>query len=84
MPRDKALGLITELHERFGDAEQSPEQVRLLRDLEQHIHELDEAEKPRADFVEPLETILAEAEIKHPAIATLVRSLLDTLKNIGV
>lgn len=84
MPKQKAIALITELHERFADEEESAQQKRLLTELEQHIHGLDEQEPPEPGMLDALEVLVTDAEVKHPAIAGVMRNLLETLRNIGV
>ena len=84
MPKQKAITLISDLHDRFGDDEQSAEQKRLLESLQQHIHELGEEDAPEPDFIDALEVLVTDTEVEHPAIATVLRTLVDTLKNIGV
>lgn len=84
MPKQKAISLISDLHDRFGDDEQSAEQKQLLESLQQHIHELGEEDTPEPDFIDALEVLVTDTEVEHPAIATVLRALVDTLKNIGV
>ncbi len=84
MPKQKAIALISDLHERFGDDEQSAQQKQLLNSLQQHIHELGEEDAPEPDFIDALEVLVTDTEVEHPAIATVLRTLVDTLKNIGV
>jgi uncharacterized coiled-coil protein SlyX len=84
MPKQKAITLISDLHDRFGDDEQSAEQKQLLDSLQQHIHELGEEDAPEPDFIDALEVLVTDTEVEHPAIATVLRTLVDTLKNIGV
>jgi uncharacterized coiled-coil protein SlyX len=84
MPKQKAIALIGELHQKFGDDQVSEGQKNLLLSLEQHIHTLGEAEAPEPDFVDTLDTLVTEAELDHPAMAAVMRNLLETLKNIGI
>lgn len=84
MPKQKAIGLITDLHERFADDVVSDKQQQLLKEVELHIHGLGEAESPEPGFVDALEVLVTDIEADHPVAAGLVRNLVETLKNIGV
>lgn len=84
MPKQKAIALMTELHERFADDVESEQQKQLLSELQQHVHELGEAEAPEPDMVDALEVLVTDAEASHPAVVGTLRSLLETLRNIGV
>jgi uncharacterized protein DUF4404 len=84
MPKQKAIALITELHEKFADDQVSDKQKELLMEIERHVHNLGEAEAPEPDFIDTLDTLVTDAEIEHPAMASVMRNLLETLKNIGV
>ncbi len=84
MPKEKALALISDLHDRFGNDLTSPEQSNLMQQLESHIHELGEEEPVEPSFVEAVEMYVTEIEEEHPKAAVVVRQILDTLKNIGV
>lgn len=84
MPKQKAIALIGELHDKIADDTQSEQQRQLLQELETHIHELGEKEPPEPSFLDSVEVMLNDAELKHPAVAGVVKNLLDTLRNIGV
>lgn len=84
MPKQKAIGLISDLHERFADDSVSKEQVQLLSDVQQHIHELGEADTPEPDFIDALEVLVTDLEVEHPTASGILRNLVETLKNMGV
>lgn len=84
MPKAKIENLMTELHERFGEVEPSPQQTQLLAQLEQHMHSVTEGDKSDLTPVETIELLLDNVGEDHPRVATVLRELMDTLKNIGV
>jgi len=43
-----------------------------------------EGPKPRSDFTETEEILLAEVEDEHPKAAALVREIINALNSIGV
>lgn len=84
MPQKKIENLISQLHEQFGTVEPSPQQQKLMRDLESHIHSAGEPTPQDPSLIESAELMLESLGEEHPRTATIVRELLDTLKNIGV
>lgn len=84
MPKEKAIALIGEIHDRFASDERSPQQAQLLSTLERHIHTLGDDEAPEPSLVESLEVFLNETEMKHPQLSAVLKNLLDTMKNIGI
>lgn len=84
MPKAKIENLMTELHDRFGEVEPSPQQTQLLAQLEQHMHSVTEGDKSDPTPVETIELLLDNVGEDHPRVATVLRELMDTLKNIGV
>jgi Mg-chelatase subunit ChlI len=84
MPKEKVAHLITDLHDRFGDDLVSPQQQSLLEQVKTHAHEMDEAEPADPDFLQVVETFVTEVESEHPNAASILKQVLDTLKNIGV
>lgn len=84
MPKQTAIHLITDLHERFGDEITSPEQQALLEQVKLHIHNMDEAEPADASFLESLSQLTTELEVEHPRAAAVMEQILNTLKNIGI
>ncbi len=84
MPKQTALHLITDLHERFGDDITSPEQQALLEQVKLHIHNMNESEPTDPTFLDTLEQLTTELEVEHPRAASILEQLFTTLKNIGV
>lgn len=84
MPKQKAENLITDLHERFADDLTSPEQVALLAQVKNHIHNMNEADPADPTFLDTVERLVAEIEVEHPTAASILEQVLSTLKNIGV
>jgi hypothetical protein len=84
MPKARIENLMTELHDRFGELEPSPQQEQLLAELQKHLHAVTESDKPDLTPVETIELLLDNLGEDHPRVATVLRELMDTLKNIGV
>tara|TARA_R110001592_G_scaffold138511_6_gene357810 strand:- start:24531 stop:24785 length:255 start_codon:yes stop_codon:yes gene_type:complete len=84
MPKQKAEHLITDLHERFADELVSPEQLALLDQVKNHIHNMNEDEPADPTFLETVEQLVAEIEVEHPIAASILEQVLTTLKNIGI
>ena len=84
MPKQKVQHLITELHDRFGDDLEGPQQQQLLAQLQNHIHSLDDSETVEPSFIESLDLLVAEVEIEHPHVASILTQIIETLKNIGI
>lgn len=84
MSPEKAQSLISQLHDLYGTDETSPEQRRLLADLERHVHTRGSAEEPDPVPLETLENLVEEMAAEHPRTATVMRQLMETLKNMGI
>lgn len=84
MPIETAKHLISELHDRFGSEIESPQQQELLKQLQRHVHGLDEKEPVDPSFLESLDNYFIDAEQSHPQVVSVVRQLIETLKNIGI
>lgn len=84
MPKEQAKALITELHDKFGDDITSGQQQDLMMRLNAHIHELGEKDPVDPTMMDAVELYLNELENDHPQAATVVKQLLDTMKNIGI
>jgi len=84
MPKEKIEGLISSLHEHFGDDLTSPQQQQLMDSMKHHLHAWGESEQPQPTFKESLEMLLEEVEDEHPKAATLIKEVLKILNDIGV
>jgi hypothetical protein len=84
MPKQHAKNLISELHDKFGDDNTSSQQADLMMRLNAHIHELNEEDPVDPTMIDAVELYLTELEADHPQGASVVRQLLETLKNIGI
>ena len=84
MPKQKAENLITDLHERFADDLVSPEQVALLEQVKNHIHNMSDADPADPTFLDTVEQLVTELEVEHPTAASILEQVLNTLKNIGI
>jgi hypothetical protein len=84
MPKAKIENLMTELHERFGEMDTSPQQERLLGELQAHVHDVSEGSVKDPTPLETIQLMIDDLGDNHPNVSALLRELLDTLKNIGV
>jgi len=84
MAEPKIENLISELHELYGSDETSPQQKKLLADLERHIHPAGAADEPDPVPLDTLERLVAEMAKDHPKSAAAMFQVLEVLKNMGV
>lgn len=84
MPKQKLENLMSQLHEQFGTVEPSPQQQRLMRDLEAHVHNASEPTPEDPSLIESAELLIESLEGEHPRSTAILREILATLKNIGV
>lgn len=84
MPQKKIDSLMSQLHEQFGTVDPSPQQEKLMRDIESHIHNASEPTPHDPSLTESAELLLESLGEDHPRTTAIMRELLDTLKNIGV
>ncbi len=76
--------LITRLHDLFGNEEVSPEQQRLMSELERHTHAAGSDETPDPRPVDTLEAMLEDFEEDHPQVSAVLGQIVNALKNMGV
>lgn len=84
MPEQKMEALMSELHELFGDQKPTPQQEQLMRNLEQHIHNVGEPDTERLNLVESLEVLIEDIEADHPRSSAVLREILARLRDMGV
>ncbi len=84
MPKKLAENLISQLHDTFAGAETSAQQALLMQNLKDHMHHWDEPESPDPTLADTVELLLDEVGQDHPKAATIIKQLLETLKNIGI
>jgi hypothetical protein len=84
MPKQTLKNLISSLHDNFGENETSLQQQQLMRDLESHIHGMNEAAPTDPNIQETLTHLLEEVEIRNPKSAAIIREVMDALKNMGI
>jgi predicted DNA-binding transcriptional regulator YafY len=84
MPNKKIENLMSELHGLFGSDMPSPQQQKLLEDLQAHIHSSLEPDPLDPSLTETAEMLVESIEQEHPRAVAIIRDILDTLKNIGV
>lgn len=84
MPRQHLENLITRLHQEFSPGQTSPEQQRLLAELQLHLHNSSE---PTPTDLTPADTanlLLETLEEEHPQAAGIVREIIETLGRLGI
>ena len=89
MPKKTLEHLITTLHERFGSDLVSPEQQKLLQDLQAHMHNIgddgiDEKATVDADVKDTLTLLIEAVEEEHPQAAVTIRQVVEALGKMGI
>jgi hypothetical protein len=84
MSKEKVEDLISSLHERFADDLVSPQQQKLMDELRNHMHAMDENDQSTPDLQDTLGALLEDVEHQHPQAAIVVREVLEALKNMGI
>ena len=84
MPKQTLQNLISSLNDNFGDDLSSPQQQQLMQALQNHIHALDEDDTADPGIQETLGLLVEEIEAQHPQAATVVREVMQALKNMGI
>ncbi|MDT8398787.1 MAG: DUF4404 family protein [Pseudomonadales bacterium] len=82
MPKEKIAGLISDLHERFGDDETSPQQKQLMAQLQSQLDGWQGPAPADGDMEKTAELLLEDIEEHHPKAARVIREILETLANI--
>ena len=82
MPKQKLEGLISDLHDKFGDDETSPEQARLIAQLQSQLSEWEGPEPADGDVEETARLLMQDIADKHPKAAKVVKEILETLANL--
>lgn len=83
MPTSKLSQLMKQLHQTFDEADPSPQQVRLLMDLEAHVHSASQGAPVTPTPLETVELMLESLGADHPKTEAVLRELIDTLKTLG-
>ena len=83
MPKERIAGLITELHDTFGDEAASDQQKQLLATMRDNAHALGE-EEHNITMLETANLLLEEISEDHPQAASVVRQIIKLLGDIGV
>lgn len=87
MSKANLRSLLGQLHERLAHAEALDAESRALlltvaRDIEKALAA--DAPAPAAAAGEPLETLAVRFEADHPALAGVLRQIMDTLGKAGI
>ena len=83
MPKERIAGLITELHDTFGDDVTSEQQKALLAAMAENAHAIGENEH-NVTMLETANLLLEEISEDHPQAASIVRQIIKLLGDIGV
>jgi len=86
MAQENLRELLAQLHTRLGDARSlDDESRRLLTTLSQDIERaLGRASEETAPARTSLEGAVVQLEAEHPALATVIRQLIDALGKAGI
>jgi hypothetical protein len=86
MAQENLRELLAQLHTRLGQAQSlDPESRKLLTALSRDIeHALGRASQETAPARSSLEGAAVKLELEHPALATVVRQIIDALGNAGI
>lgn len=84
MSQEKIEGLISQLHERIGDDETSPQQARLLARLQGQLIGNEETNPGDGDPRKTAEMLLDELDEQHPKAAMVLRDIIENLHHIGL
>ena len=78
--------LLRQLHHELKEADTISERDRALFDhLAGHVQELiNKPETPHATLAAKLEASLAEVEITHPKLTSLMEKIVSALSNMGI
>ena len=82
MPRNTIQGLLSDLHERFGDDLSSPQQQQLLNTLNRQLTTDSDLADP--SFKETLDLLVEDLEVEHPQAAAVLREIMAVLNNMGI
>ncbi|WNO11402.1 DUF4404 family protein [Teredinibacter sp. KSP-S5-2] len=84
MPRAKVTNLISKLHETFGDDATSPEQERLMMEINSHMQDWQGKHPEDASLIETVELLVTQLEESHPKSASIAKEIVNVLRDIGV
>ncbi|MEJ0036482.1 MAG: DUF4404 family protein [Gammaproteobacteria bacterium] len=86
MAQENLPELLAQLHTRLGDAKSLDAESRTLLTTLSHDIEraLGRASEETAPARNTLESTAVKLELEHPALATVVRQLVDALGNAGI
>lgn len=84
MTKAKIEGLISQLHDRIGDEQTSPEQARMLAELQGQLTGSEALNPGNGDPRTTAELLLEDIEERHPKAAMVLREIIDTLHHAGL
>ena len=84
MPKAKIEGLISQLHDRIGDDQTSPEQARMLAQLQSQLAGSEGLDPGNGDPRTTAELLLEDIEEHHPKAAMILRDIIETLHHAGL
>ncbi len=84
MPITKVNNLMISLHDTFGDDRVSPEQERLLAEVNQKLDHWEQRDDGPTSLLETVELLLTQLEEQHPKGAAVAKEIVNILRDIGV
>lgn len=83
MPRQKIKGLISQLHEKLGDDQTSPEQALMLAQMQSQLDSWEGPKPADGNLVNLAEELISDIEEKHPKATQVVREIIESLRQLG-
>ena len=84
MPKQKVEGLITKLHDQLSTAETSPEQERLMQQMQSQLSGWEGDVPGDGDIRKTAELLIDELEEERPTLAMIAKDIVETLHNAGL
>ena len=84
MSKHKIEGLIMNLHDRLAGVETSPQQARMLAQMQGQLEEWKDERPVDGDIRQTAELLMEDLEENHPKAAMVLRDIINTLHNAGL
>lgn len=84
MPRQHLDNLISRLHNEFSPGFTSPEQQRLMNELQLHLHNSSDPAPAAPSPRDTANALLESLEVEHPQAAAVIREIIETLGRLGL
>ena len=76
--------LLHRLREHLPETEASAEQLKLMQQIEYHLHEEGEPDPETPNLRQSLELLIEEVEAENPQGAAVARRLINLLYSMGI